>query len=127
MSALSRSPFSVAVVACLLALALTPVLRAAARRLGLVDRPNPRSSHQVGVPRGGGVAVAVATLGALTLAGAGLGRATPVLLGAVALAVVGLLDDRYSLSAVVRVTAQLVVAALVVWALGGLERLPLPP
>ncbi len=44
-----------------------------------------------------------------------------------ALAVLGLLDDRLSLSAGVRMAAQLVVALAVVLALGGLERLPLPP
>jgi Fuc2NAc and GlcNAc transferase len=128
MSSPALSPLLVALVACALTLALTPALRAAARRVGLLDRPNPRSSHQTAVPRGGGIAIALATLGALGLLGAGLGsRATPVLLGAVALAAVGLLDDRFSLSAGVRVGAQLFVAIAVVLALGGLERMPLPP
>jgi Fuc2NAc and GlcNAc transferase len=121
------SPLQVAPVACILALALTPALRALARRLGLLDRPNPRSSHQAVVPRGGGLAIALGALGALAVAGAGLeGPATPVLLGALALALVGLYDDRFSLPAGVRIAAQLVVAVAVVVALGGLERLPLP-
>jgi len=128
MSTLALSPLAVAAVACASTLALTPLLRAAARRLGLLDKPNPRSSHQTVVPRGGGLAIALGTLVALGVAGGGLGgRATPVLLGALALAVVGLLDDRMSLSPGARVAAQLVVAALVVLELGGLERLPLPP
>jgi len=127
MSSFALSPLSVTVVACVLTLALTPALRAAARRLGLLDRPNPRSSHQTVVPRGGGVAIALGSLGALALAGTGLGgRATPVLLGAVALAAVGLCDDRFSLPAGVRVAAQLLVAFAVVFALGGLDRMPLP-
>ena len=127
MSSFALSPLSVTVVACVLTLALTPALRAAARRLGLLDRPNPRSSHQTVVPRGGGVAIALGSLGALALAGTGLGgRATPVLLGAVALAAVGLCDDRFSLPAGVRVAAQLLVAFAVVFALGGLDRAPLP-
>ncbi len=128
MTASLASPAIVAVVAFVLALALTPALRAAASRFGLLDRPNLRSSHQAVVPRGGGVAIAAAVLGALTLARPGLGgRLTPVLLGAVALAVVGLCDDRYSLPAGVRVAAQLIVALAVVAGLGGLERMPLPP
>ena len=128
MTALLSSPPLVAVIAFVLALALTPALRAVARRFGLLDRPNPRSSHQAIVPRGGGIGIAAAVLGALALARPALGsRLTPVLLGGIALAVVGLCDDRYSLSASVRVTAQLIVALAVVAALGGLERLPLPP
>jgi Fuc2NAc and GlcNAc transferase len=128
MSPPAFSPFAVALVACALTLVLTPVLRAAARRFGLVDRPNFRSSHEAVVPRGGGIAIAVAALVASTLAGAGFGdRATPVLLGSLALAVVGLCDDRFSLPAGLRMSAQVVVALGIVLALGGLERLPLPP
>jgi Fuc2NAc and GlcNAc transferase len=55
------------------------------------------------------------------------GRALPVLIGAIALALVGLRDDRLSLPAGVRVAAQVLVAAAVVLALGGLEQLPFPP
>jgi Fuc2NAc and GlcNAc transferase len=128
MSSLALSPLLVAVIACALTLALTPALRAVARRFGLLDRPNPRSSHLTAVPRGGGVGIALAALGALGFAGSGLGgRATPVLAGAVALAVVGLCDDRFTLPAGVRVAAQLAVTLAVVLSLGGLERLPLPP
>ena len=128
MRSLPLTPLVVAALACALTLALTPLLRAAARRLGLLDRPNPRSSHQTPVPRGGGVAIALAAPGALALLGTRLGsRAALVLLGALALAAVGLFDDRFTLSARVRVAAQLAVALVVVLALGGLERLPLPP
>ena len=75
MSSLALSPLLVAVIACALTLALTPALRAVARRFGLLDRPNPRSSHQTAVPRGGGVGIALAALGALGFAGSGLGGA----------------------------------------------------
>ena len=122
------SPLTVAAVACVLALALTPALRALARRFGLLDRPNARSSHDRVVPRGGGVAIALAAFAASALAGAGLGSgATPVLLGALALAVLGLCDDRFSLPASLRMAIQLAVALAVVLALGGLDRVPLPP
>ena len=128
MTGLFTSPPIVAVVAFVLALALTPALRAAAKRFGLLDRPNPRSSHQSIVPRGGGIGIVVAVLAALAMARPGFAtRITPVVLGAVALAVVGLCDDRMSLPAGVRVAAQAVVAIAVVIVLGGLERLPLPP
>ncbi len=46
------------VTAFALSLVATPLCRAAARRWGLLDRPNERSSHQEVVPRGGGTAIA---------------------------------------------------------------------
>ena len=111
-----------------LALLLTPALRALARRFGLLDRPNSRSSHAGVVPRAGGAAIAAAVLGALALVpDFRQGSAAIVLLGALALGVVGLADDRFGLHAGVRITAQLGVALFVVASVGGLERLPFPP
>jgi Fuc2NAc and GlcNAc transferase len=124
------TPLTCLLAALLLSAALTPLFRAAAARWGLLDRPNARSSHQRVVPRGGGAAIVVAVLVALRLAGLGTGEAQhgalPLVLGAVALAVVGLWDDRHGLPALARLAAQLVVAGAVVASLGGLERLPLP-
>jgi UDP-N-acetylmuramyl pentapeptide phosphotransferase/UDP-N-acetylglucosamine-1-phosphate transferase len=122
------SPLAVAGVALALALALTPALRPLARRFGLLDRPNPRSSHATAVPRAGGAAVAASVLGALALAPAfWQGGAVSVLLGAVALGAVGLADDRFGLPPGVRITAQLAMALFIVASVGGIERLPFPP
>jgi UDP-N-acetylmuramyl pentapeptide phosphotransferase/UDP-N-acetylglucosamine-1-phosphate transferase len=121
-------PIRAAAVAFVLALALTPAFRAAARHWGLLDRPNARSSHERVVPRGGGAAIVAATLFALWFGGGWSGRpaAFVLLAGGVVLALVGLWDDRYGLSPFVRLAAQLAVAASVVWLVGGLDRLPLP-
>ncbi len=128
--AFSVTPPAVALgIALALSLALTPVLRAAALRWGLIDRPNARSSHQAVVPRGGGTAIALSVLAALWLASPGRALdhgAVPVLLGGVALALIGLADDRASLSAFTRLLAQLGVAGLVVQSVGSFERIPLP-
>ena len=40
---------------------LTPILRDLARRLGMVDAPSERRINKVAIPRGGGLAVFVAT------------------------------------------------------------------
>jgi Fuc2NAc and GlcNAc transferase len=127
MNSTSPIPWTVAVVALGLALASTPVLRTLARRFGLVDRPNQRSSHATLVPRAGGAAVAASVFGGLLIApGFWQGGAAAVLWGSLALAAVGLLDDRFGLSAAVRIAAQIGVAALVVARVGALERLPFP-
>ena len=110
-----------------LAVALTPLIRAGAGRLGFLDRPNPRSSHQRVVPRGGGAAIVLASLVAFcTLSSSWAGAAT--LLGAgLALALVGLWDDRFGLSPLPRLAFQLAAALAAVWGGAGIDRLPLPP
>jgi Fuc2NAc and GlcNAc transferase len=121
------SPTIVSAAAFGLALLLTPALRALARRYGLLDRPNQRSSHASVVPRAGGAAIVIAILSVLALApGFWQGRSAVILAGAFALGLVGLVDDRFGLSAGVRMAAQVAVAAAMVGFLGGVARLPLP-
>jgi Fuc2NAc and GlcNAc transferase len=124
------SPAVVVAIALALVVAITPVFLVAARRWGLLDRPNIRSSHDAIVPRGGGVVIVLAVLVALWLArSAWVDRPSAVALlgGGVTLAVLGLWDDRYGLSPLIRLAAQFAIAVAVVLGLGGLARLPLPP
>lgn len=105
--------------------ALTGLVRPWALRRGRMDVPNERSSHQVPTPRGGGLAIAFVLLGGLlagTLAGwlplnVGVG-----LIGGMAMvAVVGWLDDCYSLLARPRLLVHLAAA---LWTLGWLGGMP---
>ncbi len=61
-----RIPYSVllAGTAFVVTFALTPLVMAAARRLGVVDRPGPRRIHTAAIPTAGGLAMAVAVLAA---------------------------------------------------------------
>ena len=108
--------------------ALIPLLRRAA----MLDQPNARSSHSVPTPRGGGIAVIGAILAAW-LALIALGWAgphlLPVVLGAAILAAVSWIDDRRSLSPLVRLAAQFVAVGfgLVVIAPGPVFQGWLPP
>ena len=56
-----------AVVSCLACLALTPLVRAASRRYGVIDQPTDRKRHASPIPRTGGVAIAGAYLVAVGL------------------------------------------------------------
>jgi Fuc2NAc and GlcNAc transferase len=102
-----------------------------AARLGLLDVPNERSSHQSVTPRGGGIGLlagAAAGILFLTASGIPVGRDLGVLLaGTAAIAVLGALDDRRSIPARYRLGVQAVVALAVVVLIGGPGRLPLPP
>src|SRR5882724_3673988 len=101
-----------AVLSCLGAGALIPVLR----RRAVLDRPNERSSHAVPTPRGGGIAL----IGAVLVVWLGLivtGRIERTLLviaaAALALAIVSWIDDLRGLSPALRLGAQ--VAAVAAW------------
>jgi Fuc2NAc and GlcNAc transferase len=112
---------AVAVVAAL----LTGVLRRYALHSGLIDRPNPRSSHSIPTPRGGGLAIVVTSI---TAAGVLFGLhmlSLPLFaalaVGGLAVAAVGFLDDRRPLPARVRLAVH---ACAAVWCLAWLHGLP---
>ena len=104
----------------LLCYALTPLCRALARRLGMVDVPSARRINTVPVPRGGGLAVYLATtLTLLAYTGATGAAVSPLFSNAVlhrmmalggALVVVGLLDDKFGLPPRVKLAGQVAVA-----------------
>jgi UDP-N-acetylmuramyl pentapeptide phosphotransferase/UDP-N-acetylglucosamine-1-phosphate transferase len=130
---MNPAPFRL-LAAALAALAVsalaTRVLRALAWRAGLVDRSNERSSHVGAVPRGGGLGLLLGAAAGIAVSGAWPAEspATSVLLlSCAALALVGLLDDRFGLSPLARLVPQLGAAAAITVAAGGLGRLPLPP
>jgi UDP-N-acetylmuramyl pentapeptide phosphotransferase/UDP-N-acetylglucosamine-1-phosphate transferase len=118
----------VALTSFLAGILLIPPIGAAARRWGFLDRPNQRSSHREITPRGGGVAVLIAVLaGLLWVPGVWDAAGKALLAGTLVVAVAGLVDDRFGLSAAPRLLLHALAAAGVVWAAGGLLRLPLPP
>jgi UDP-GlcNAc:undecaprenyl-phosphate GlcNAc-1-phosphate transferase len=102
---------------------LTPLTSRLARAVGAVDRPKDRGLAEGGTPLLGGFAM----LGALLLASALLLEFTPrvedrlhgILLGAVVIAVVGAIDDRFDLHPAIKLAGQ--VAAAVIPVRAGVE------
>lgn len=122
--------FFLAVVSCALSLILTPLVRALALRLNLVDKPDhKRKIHKVPIPRIGGVAVVAATAGAYALLAIfGVGGASDVFTGRVGSGLVfpvllifgvGLIDDVVEIGAIYKLVAQ-IFAAVMAWA-GGIH------
>lgn len=108
----------------------TPLVRAAALRFGLLDRPNPRSSHKRITARGGGAAIVLATLVCLLANPAAWAHRLDTIClaaGALTLALVGLGDDRFGLSPLTRIGFQAAAALGIALSTAGLPRLPLPP
>ncbi len=110
--------------AAALAFVLTPAVRRLAQHLDAVDHPHERRVNITPVPRGGGVAVAIAFLvvvAALFVADATVGLWGPLdaltrpeiaalLMGGAAAVLVGLIDDRFDLRARWQFGGQLLVA-----------------
>lgn len=102
---------------------LTALIRRVALRAGLIDRPNPRSSHVEPTPRGGGIAIVVVSLVAFAVFATTGDLDWPIALalgcGGVLIACVGFIDDRMSLSPLIRLIAQSVAAFGGLYLLGG--------
>ena len=109
--------------------ALSRVVRDYALRMRWIDHPNERSSHDSPTPRGGGLAIIVAAVGALiigALTGVVNARDAVVLgVGAAVLGTVGWLDDIKTLSVALRFGVQAAIALMVVIVVGGLSSLRL--
>ncbi len=117
----------VAAAALLLSWALTGWVRRYALRRSLLDMPNPRSSHDRPVPRGGGLAVAIVMLAGVAL-GWVLGWISPrsalaLLGGGGAVAAVGWIDDRRGLAPGIKAAVQCCAALWALAWLGGFPRI----
>ncbi len=102
-----------------LALGSTPLARRLALRIGVVDAPSARKVHLSPVPLLGGLAIFVAFMGALL----GLSywflpfyipQLAAILLGATVISFFGLWDDKYGLPPLLKLGAQILVAAWLV-------------
>ena len=94
---------------------LTRWVQRTAEPLGLIDIPNQRSSHETPTPRGGGIAIAIAslaTMGILTALGV-IPEQTFLAIGpgGAAVALVGFIDDIRPLSARIRLFVHFAAAA----------------
>ena len=113
------------------AVAVTVAGGAAVRRfaptLGAVVPPRPDRWHCAPTPTMGGIAIAIGTVaGFLVVAGrpdvvVSVTTWAPVVLAALAMFVVGVLDDRLQLSPVAKLVSSLAIGAFLVFALAGAE------
>lgn len=106
--------------------ALTPAVTAGLRRQGRLDIPNERSSHDRAVPRGGGLACAAGCVVGLAVARPAPSPLLYAVLGSLLLlTATGYADDRWSLSSMGRLFAQVAAGGLLgavlgpIWLLAG--------
>ena len=95
-------------VLCLLGVILLVTIAAP---LGLMDSPDARKQHLGDVPAVGGLAVYVSVFLGVTIAGSGPSVYMPLVIGGI-LVITGLFDDKYGLSALLRLPIQAMAAVL---------------
>jgi len=116
----------IALISGLVSMALGSFVRTYALRHRILDHPNERSSHLAPTPRGGGIAILVATAVGMLLGVAfgTIAEADALILGVgmIALGLVGWIDDLRGLRASIRLAVQFLVA---VWTLAALNGIPM--
>lgn len=115
-------PYAVSFFGALAAtLVLTPLAREAARRLGMVDMPDPRRINKTPIPRGGGMAVVaglylsywlfIRIFGFPLMNGISNAVFMKMVMLSIAISLLGLADDKFSLSPKIKLLGQIAIAA----------------
>ena len=119
---LSRlAPFAIVFFSALaLTLVLTPIVREINRRLGMVDKPDPRRINKVPIPRGGGAALFLGLFGSFFVyvlvtgsrwVGSGVGSHSLRFVAlSTAVFLLGLADDKWNLPPKLKLLGQLAIA-----------------
>jgi UDP-GlcNAc:undecaprenyl-phosphate/decaprenyl-phosphate GlcNAc-1-phosphate transferase len=114
------------IAAAAIAWLLVPYAEKLAFRVGAIDYPKERSLHDKPMPRLSGLAILVAVEAAGWIWLPGDGQSHSILLGAIAIAAVGVLDDIYDLPALLKLAGQIGGALIPVAAGVRVENLTLP-
>ena len=100
------------IIALLASFLLTPYVKQLAFRIGAVDRPDKRKVHTHIMPRLGGLAIYLATVLAVVLCVPLTKDIIGILLGGTWIVFLGILDDKYSLPAKVKLLGQIIGACI---------------
>ncbi|HIU64607.1 MAG TPA: undecaprenyl/decaprenyl-phosphate alpha-N-acetylglucosaminyl 1-phosphate transferase [Candidatus Avacidaminococcus intestinavium] len=101
-------------IALVISFLLTPYVKKLAFKIGAVDKPDERKVHTRVMPRLGGLAIFVAFLLSVVVTMGITNDVLGILLGSLAIVVVGILDDKYQLPAKVKLLGQIGAACILV-------------
>ena len=103
------------IIPFLTAVALTPLVRLFAIKIGAVDQPNERKVHELPMPRLGGLAIFIAvSVGLRMFTDLTAYPLLPIFLGSLIIIVLGIVDDIWPLRALTKLTFQILAAIIVV-------------
>lgn len=110
----------ITLVLCFIAsVLLTPLVKKFAIYIGATDKPNARKVHQKIMPRLGGLAIYLSFIIGYAILRPSDDSALPIIIGSFIIIITGVFDDRFELSAKVKLLGQLLAAGVVV--LGGIQ------
>lgn len=115
-----------AIVAAIVAVACTPVLLRAARAIGAIDAPDERRVHTVSTPRLGGLAILAGFLVPALFFLPEDGPTRALVFGAIAIALLGAIDDIWGLNPAAKLLGQIACAAVPVSAGLTIDHVTLP-
>ncbi|PLX02403.1 MAG: glycosyl transferase [Marinilabiliales bacterium] len=116
------------ILSLLLSFVLTIVFRKIAIRKSIMDIPNERSSHSIPTPRGGGMAIVITWYAALAYLFVNQmisDKLFYALLPGILLVIIGLLDDIFSISPIVRLLFQFAASVGALFFLEGFQKIDL--
>ena len=82
--------------------------------IGATDRPDPRKVHQKIMPRLGGLAIYISFMMGFLVLGLVNDKTTPIIMGSLIIIITGILDDKFQLSAKIKLLGQILAALVVV-------------
>ena len=109
---LAPSAIYALVIAAVVAVLMTPVMMRVAWRLGVVDKPGGRRIHDRPIPLLGGVAMLLGVVAAVVPNLDVDERYRMILLGAVAICLLGAIDDRFGIPPLPKLLGQIACAAI---------------
>jgi UDP-GlcNAc:undecaprenyl-phosphate/decaprenyl-phosphate GlcNAc-1-phosphate transferase len=103
-----------AIASFITVLIVTPLVMKLAIKIGAIDKPNKRKVHERVMPRLGGLAIFIGVIIGYFVAGLYKERIISISLGALLIIMIGILDDKFELSAKVKLIGQILAACIVV-------------
>jgi UDP-GlcNAc:undecaprenyl-phosphate/decaprenyl-phosphate GlcNAc-1-phosphate transferase len=110
----------------IVSLAVTPLVIKFAKRFGFVDKPDYRKVHKKLMPRIGGLSIVIGATAGLLYLNNLITTLWPVLLGGAIIIIVGVLDDKLTLSPKAKLVGQILAACIVVFADFKIDFITLP-
>ncbi|MGD6803392.1 glycosyltransferase family 4 protein [Rossellomorea vietnamensis] len=95
-------------------LVITPLIIKLALKLGITDKPNYRKVHAKVMPRMGGLAIFIGVAAGYFVSDLHNEKITAITAGAILVVILGILDDKFELSAKIKFTAQILIAVMIV-------------
>lgn len=106
--------YFILILCFLTSLIITPFVKKIALVIGATDKPNQRKVHERIMPRLGGLAIYISFIIGFFILNPSNKAVVPIVIGSLIIVIIGVLDDKYQLSARVKLIGQILAAVVVV-------------